>query len=316
MTLQPKCLIVDKMHESIITLLEQQGFTVHYKPEITRQEMFQVISEYTGILIRSKTEVDAPLIEAASSLKFVGRAGAGVDQLDVDLLEARSIAVLNAPEGNRDALGEHTVGMLLGLLNKINLGDRQIRKGVWNREGNRGTEIMGKTVGLIGFGNMGKAFASRLACFGCRILAYDKYLTHYKTNYAEEASLGDIYRESDVLSIHVPLTAETRGMINKEFIENFHRPFYFLNTARGEISPFKVINEALKEGKMLGAALDVLENEKIQQLTPSQKKDFEEMVRSKELSSPPCGGIVPFESYEKISVVLAEKIRDLYLTSQ
>ena len=310
---QTYCLIADKMHESIVPLLSELGFEVHYRPEITRKELLATIEAYAGLIIRSKTEIDREVISQASKLKFLARAGAGIDQLDVAILNEKNIVIINAPEGNRDALGEHAVGMLLCLFNKIVSADRQVRSGVWSREANRGIELMGKTVGLIGFGNMGQAFAKRLAGFGCKIIAYDKYHPNFRMDNVSAVDLKDIFEFSDVVSLHVPLTGETRGMFSEAFVDKFKKPFYFLNTARGEIAPYSTILNGLKSRKILGAALDVLENEKINQLTASQQISFDELARLENVLFTPHVAGWTFQSYEKINLVLVEKIRKLSL---
>lgn len=308
---QKRCLIIDKMHESIVPMLQQVGFHVDYLPDIKRKELLDNIHLYTGLVVRSKTAIDEELISKATQLKFVARAGAGIDQLDVESLERRNIAIVNAPEGNRDALAEHTIGMLLSLFNRIHLADRQVRSGVWDREGNRGVELKTKTVGLIGFGYMGKAFAQRLASFGCTIIAYDKYLENYGTSIVKEASLEEIWERADVLSLHIPLTQESRTMVNDVFIDKFKKPFYFVNTARGEIAPFASICNGLSTGKILGAALDVLENEKIGQLSVEQKRYFDAIAQSDKVILTPHVAGWTFESYEKINQVLVDKIKKM-----
>lgn len=308
---QKKCLIIDKMHESIVPMLEALGFQVDYKPDIKRKEILESIPEYHGLVVRSKTAIDEELIAKAVQLKFVARAGAGIDQLDVGSLERSNITIVNAPEGNRDALAEHSIGMLLSLFNKIHLADRQVRNGIWDREGNRGVELKAKTVGLIGFGYMGRAFAERLTSFGCNIIAYDKYLENYGTSTVKEASLEEIWENADVLSLHVPLTPETKAMVNDAFIHKFKKPFYFVNTARGEVAPFSSIHNALSSGKILGAALDVLENEKLDQLSVDQKHYFDAIAKSEKVILTPHVAGWTFESYEKINQVLAEKIKEL-----
>lgn len=307
--IQHSCLIVDKMHESIIPMLQELGFQIDYRPDISRKELLENIHVYTGLIVRSKTAINEEVIGKASKLKFVARAGAGIDQLDVALLEERNIAIINAPEGNRDALGEHAIGMLLALLNNIHTADRQVRNGIWDREGNRGVELKHKTVGLIGFGNMGRAFARRLACFDCEILAYDKYLQNFQTETVKEVTLKDIFKRADVLSLHTPLTEETRGMFNDDFVNKFEKPFYFLNTARGEIALFSSIYTGLENGKIVGAALDVLENEKINRLTGEQKQYFEAITKSDKVILTPHVAGWSFESYERINRVLVEKIK-------
>ena len=303
-----KCLIIDRLHECIIPLLEAAGYQVDYHPGLSRQEVLEVISDYAGLIVRSKLAVDQELIDRASNLRFVGRAGAGLDQFDVDALAARNIAVLNAPEGNRDALAEHMMGMLLGLLNKIYQADRQIRSGVWDREGHRGIELMGKTVGIVGYGYMGHAFAQRLRGFGVHVLAYDKYKQNYGDGYAAEASMDTLYAEADIVSFHVPLTEETRNMVDESYLNRFRKDIFLLNSARGKIVTLKTLAEALQRGKLRGAALDVLENEQLAQLTDEQRHYLGELSDSGRVLLTPHVAGWTHESYEKISRVLAEKI--------
>jgi len=275
-----KCLIVDKMHPSIVPLLTEIGYQADYLPNISRAEVLEQISDYEGLIVRSKLHIDAELIEQAASLKFVARAGAGLDQLDEDTLKEKNINILNAPEGNRDAVGEHTLGMLLNLLNHISRADRQIRRGVWDREGNRGVELMDKTVGIIGYGNMGQAFARRLSGFDVQVLAYDKYRTNYSDRFAREATMGEIFQQAEIISFHVPLTPETQFLVDKLYLSNFDKNIFLLNTARGKIITLATLVEALISGKIRGAALDVLENEKLQQLTPQQQVAFDQLCQS------------------------------------
>lgn len=306
-----KCLIIDQLHECIIPLLEQAGYQVDYQPGLSRAEVLAKISAYEGLIVRSKLAVDQELIDRAAALEFVGRAGAGLDQLDVDALTARNITVLNAPEGNRDALAEHSVGMLLGLLNKIYQADRQIRSGLWDREANRGVELMGKTVGIVGYGYMGQAFARRLSGFGVKVLAYDKYKQHYGDHYAAEAPMDALYEQADIVSFHVPLTEETRFMVDKSYLNRFRKDTFLLNTARGKIITLKTLANAIARGKVRGAALDVLENEQLTQLTDEQQRYLDELSRSERVLFTPHVGGWTYESYEKISRVLAEKIAAL-----
>lgn len=298
------------MHPSIIPMLENIGVVPDYKPEITRAEILQIIENYKGIIVRSKTAIDKELFDKALNLEFIGRAGAGLDQVDLQTLEQKNITIVNAPEGNRDALAEHMIGMILCLFNKINLGDIQVRKGIWDREGNRGVELKGKTVGIIGYGFMGQAFVKRLKSFECNILAFDKYKSGFGDEFVKEVSLEEIYQEADLLSMHVPLTPETHFMLDESFINSFKKPFYFLNSARGELIKLSVIKKALESGKVLGAVLDVLENEKLNKLTPDQTEAFDFLKTSdKVLFTPHVAGWT-HESYIKINEVLVKKIKE------
>nr|WKN35335.1 2-hydroxyacid dehydrogenase [Tunicatimonas sp. TK19036] len=308
-----KCLIVDKMHDSIVPLLNDIGFEAEYLPTITRQEVLEQISEYDGLIVRSKLMIDRELIERATRLTFVARAGAGLDQLDEIALNERDISILNAPEGNRDALAEHTIGMLLNLFNHISVADRQIREGKWDREGNRGIELMGKTVGLIGYGFMGQAFAQRLSSFGVTVLAYDKYKQNYSDAFAREASMDELYSQADILSLHVPLTEETQFLVDENYLSRFDKNIFLVNTARGKVIRLKSLVDALESGKVRGAALDVLENEKINSLTKEQQNSFNYLRQSERVVFTPHVAGWTFESYEKINLTLVRKIKALNL---
>jgi len=311
-----KCLIIDDMHESIVPLLAEIGIEATYAPSITREEILSSIGDYEGILVRSKTNIDKEFVDHAKKLEFIGRAGAGLDKIDVDYVEAHHIEILNAPEGNRDALAEHAVGMLLSLLNKINTADLEVRNWIWNREGNRGVELSDKTVGIIGYGYMGQAFVQRLRAFDCRVLVYDKYKKGFGTKKVEEVSLEKLFHKADILSLHVPLTSETRGWINKDFIQQFRKEIHILNTARGEVLPLKDLLELLDSGKVLGAALDVLEKEKFDKLTNEERLRFEDLFSRKNVVLSPHVAGWTFASYKRINEVLVSKIAQHYRIGQ
>ncbi|WP_162419390.1 NAD(P)-dependent oxidoreductase [Cyclobacterium roseum] len=303
-----RILIIDQMHESIVPLLEEKGHQVDYRPEIDREGILAVLQDYEGLIIRSKTPIDKELLQEAPLLKFVARAGAGLDNIDLDYLEEKGISLHHAAEGNRDAVAEHALGMLLTLFNHYLQSDQQVRKGIWDREGNRGVELSGKTVGIFGYGNMGSAFAQRLRGFGVEILAYDKFKSGFGDEWVKESSFQAIQEKADVLSIHVPLTAETRYFFSPEILSGFRKSFYLINTARGEVIRMDTLNEVLQNGKLKGAALDVLEKEKLQALTASERLSFEALSRrSNVLFSPHVAGW-SHESYRKINQVLVAKI--------
>ena len=310
MTLEKlNCLIIDEMYPNIGELLIDAGVTPDYQPDINRESVIKKIGAYEGLVVRSKTIVDRELLLAASKLQFIARAGAGLDQIDEDECASRGIQIFNAPEANCSAVGEHAVGMLLTLFNKINIGDRQIRQGIWEREDNRGFEIQGKTIGIIGFGNMGQAFAERLSGFECQILAYDKHRVGFGSILVNEVSLDEVFEKTDILSLHTPLTPETYGMINLAFIEKFSNDITLINTSRGKIVVLRDLIEALNIGKVKSAALDVLENENIDQLSKDEQVYFNDLIkRENVLLSPHVAGWT-FESYEKINVILAAKIK-------
>ncbi|HSF54608.1 MAG TPA: 2-hydroxyacid dehydrogenase [Algoriphagus sp.] len=307
-----KILIIDEMHLSIVDMLEKNGHQITYSPKITRSEILEQVAEYDGLIIRSKTPMDRELLERAINLKFIGRAGAGLDQIDLDYLVERRVKLFHAAKGNRDAVAEHALGGLLALFNNIIKADSEVRKGIWDREGNRGHELMGKTVGIMGYGNMGKSFAKRLSGFGVKVLAYDKYKVDFGSELAQEVIWEKVKAEADILSIHVPLTPETRNFFTLEELDSFAKPFWLINTARGEVISFATLNEALDRGMLRGAVLDVLENEKFQKFSPEQKTEFEKLAaRSNVIFSPHVAGWT-FESYEKINKVLVKKIKKAF----
>jgi len=304
-----KILIIDDLHPAFKDRAVQLGYEVDDLPKITRAETMAVISEYDGIAVRTKFRIDKELMDAAPGLKFVARAGAGLDNIDEAYARDRNIQLINAPEGNRDALGEHAVGMLLSVLNNYRKADIEIRNGIWDREGSRGWELKGKTVGIIGYGFMGSSFARKLSGFEVKVLAYDKYKTGFSDEYAQECSMEEIVKYSDVLSLHIPLTSETRQMVNEEYLFHFRKNIFFINTARGEIVNTVAVLNAIKTGKILGAGLDVLEAEKFPNL--SDQLWYDELKASpKVLLTPHVGGWT-FDSYRKISEVLADKLAQL-----
>ena len=301
-------LIADEVHPSLFGLLSDAGFTYDYQPKITRSELIEHLGPFDGLIIRSKTTVDEELLSHAPKLRFIGRGGAGLDLIDLDAAQRRGIRVFHAGEGNRDAVAEQVVGMLLALVANILKADRQVRQGIWDREGNRGYELGSMTVGLVGYGNNGQATARRLSGFGCRVLAYDKYRTDYGDEYAHEATMAQIQNEADVLSLHIPLTDETRLMIDDAFIDQTTKPFYFVNIARGEITSLSALVRGLESGKVRGACLDVLENEKLTKLTPDQQAAFDYLRHSEKVVLTPHVAGWTHESYRRINEVLVQQL--------
>jgi D-3-phosphoglycerate dehydrogenase len=304
-----KILIVDDLHPAFKIAAEEMGYEVDDRPLIKKEEVIEILKNYHGLAIRTKFKVDKQIIDAAPNLKFVARAGAGMDNIDVAYADEKNIQLINAPEGNRDAVGEHCVGLLLSLMNNFRKADIEIRNGVWDREGNRGYELMGKTVGIIGYGNNGSAFARKLKGFDVKVLAYDKYKTRFTDDFATEASMEEIVKYSDVVSLHIPLTRETKQMVDGEYFRHFRRPFFFLNAARGEIVNTQSVLDAIKEGKILGAGLDVLETEKFPAL--AEAKFYKNLIDNEKVILTPHIGGWTFDSYRKISEVLADKLKNL-----
>jgi D-3-phosphoglycerate dehydrogenase / 2-oxoglutarate reductase len=270
-----------------------------------------LISNADGIVIRSRFPMDAKLLDFAPNLKFIARSGAGMENIDLDYCTKRNIQLFNAPEGNRNAVGEHALGMLLALMNHLVTADAEVRSGKWDREGNRGIELDGKTVGIIGYGNNGEAFAKKLRGFDVQILAYDKYKSNFGNEFVIESTLEELYANADVISFHIPQNEETLFWANDTFFESIQKPFFLLNLSRGKIVETKALLEAIENGKVLGAGLDVLEFEKASFenfFDGNMPEVFQQLLASKKVILSPHVGGWTNESYFKLSDVLADKI--------
>ncbi len=299
-----KVLIVDEVHPSMAEGLTNLGFEVETRTDLSLVQFVTILPSYEGLVVRSKFKITAEIL-TDTTLTFIARAGAGLDLLDVDACLSRGIAVFSANEGNSDAVAEHVIGQLLSLAHKLHTSDTEVRHGLWEREGNRGFEVKGKTIGIIGYGNMGKAIASRLACFGMSILAYDKYAP--SADYP--ATMEQLFEQADILSLHIPLTSETRGLISVEFLESFKKPVLLINSSRGPIAPLEPLLYGLRSGRIKGLALDVLPNEKLSSWSPVEKELFAEIAAyPATIFSPHVAGWTT-ESYYKINEVLLEKIK-------
>lgn len=308
-----KILFIDSVHPSLQEELEKAGFQCDAGYTWDKAEIEEKIHNYEGIIIRSRIKIDKTLLDKTPLLKFIARAGAGMENIDVAYAESKGIKCIHAPEGNRDAVGEHALAMILALFNNLCKANKEVREGKWIREGNRGIELMNKTVGIIGYGNMGSAFAKRLQGFDVKVITYDKYKKNYSDNYATESSLQQLFEETDVLSLHVPLTTETHFMVNDEFINNFRKNIYLINTARGKVVKTDDLVKNMKSGKIPGACLDVLEYEIVsfENIETAEFPEAFHYLRQSErvLLSPHIGGWT-YESNEKIAKVLAEKIKE------
>lgn len=310
-----KVLHLDSNHPLMIAQLSAMGYENIENYTSTKEEIEQTISQFEGIIIRSRFSLDKSFLEKATNLKFIGRVGAGLENIDCEYANSRGISLIAAPEGNRTAVGEHALGMLLSLMNKLNLVDQEVRKGIWIREGNRGFEIEGKTIGIIGYGNMGNAFAKRLQGFDCDVIFYD-IKEGLENKYAKQVSLAELQEKADILSIHTPQTNETIDMINESFINSFAKPFWFVNTARGKAVNTKDLVVALKNKKILGAALDVLEYEKSSFENMFSDNTLPEpmqyLINAKNvLLSPHIAGWT-IESKEKLAQVIIDKIKSQF----
>jgi D-3-phosphoglycerate dehydrogenase len=305
-----KILHLDKNHPLLIEQLTKAGYKNEEDYTSSKSDIEQIISGYDGIVIRSRFKCDSTFIDAGTNLKFIARVGAGLESIDIPYAESKGITLISAPEGNCNAVGEHTLGMLLSLFNKLNKADLEVKKGKWNRETNRGIELDGKTVGIIGYGNMGKAFSKKLQGFDCKVICYDIKENVGDKN-ATQVSLITFQKEVDVVSLHIPWTPLTNSMVNSNFINQFSKAFWLLNTARGKSVVTSDIILALKKGQLLGAGLDVLEFEKssfeslFSNKIPASLSDLLSMDNV--ILSPHIAGWT-IESKEKLAQVIVEKI--------
>ena len=305
-----KILHLDKNHPLLIEQLTKAGYKNEEDYTSSKSDIEQIISGYDGIVIRSRFKCDSTFIDAGTNLKFIARVGAGLESIDIPYAESKGITLISAPEGNCNAVGEHTLGMLLSLFNKLNKADLEVKKGKWNREANRGIELDGKTVGIIGYGNMGKAFSKKLQGFDCKVICYDIKENVGDKN-ATQVSLITFQKEVDVVSLHIPWTPLTNSMVNSNFINQFSKAFWLLNTARGKSVVTSDMILALKKGQLLGAGLDVLEFEKssfeslFSNKIPASLSDLLSMDNV--ILSPHVAGWT-IESKEKLAQVIAEKI--------
>jgi D-3-phosphoglycerate dehydrogenase len=306
-----RILFLDTNHPILLEKLRANGFLCDEAYALSKAEVEQKLHVYHAVVIRSRFRIDQGFIDAGTNLRCIARAGAGMENIDVAYAESKGIRCVHAPEGNRDAVGEHALGMLLALMNNLTRADRQVRLGKWEREDNRGYELQGKTLGLIGYGNMGSAFAQRLKGFDVRILAYDKYKTDFGTRDVQETTMQELFAESDVLSLHVPLTEETYYMVNDAFLDSFTKPIWFINTARGKVVDTSALVRHLQSGSVRGACLDVLEYEKIsfEDIDATQLPEpLQYLMQSdRVILSPHIAGWT-MESHRKIAEVLADKI--------
>lgn len=299
------------MHPTIVPMLQAIGVQPDYRPNLNQDEVKALLPHYDGLLVRSKMQITADLIAPARKLKFVARAGAGVDNIEEAALAHQNVKLINAPEGNSDAVGEFTLGLLLALFRNVVKANQEVKAYQWLREANRGEEIMGKTIGLIGYGHMGRAFARRLAGFNCRVLAYDKNPAIIPDNFAQLVSLNTLMAEAEVVSLHIPFIPENRHFANAAFFTAFANHFWLLNTARGEVVNHTDLINQLKLGKIKGAALDVLENEKLLTLTETQRQNFAYLAAAENVILTPHIGGWSQQSYVKINEVLVQKIKEL-----
>lgn len=299
---------LDKNHPLISEQLTAKGFVVEEDYSSTYDEVLDKIKDYQGIIIRSRIPLDKNFLTKASHLKFIARVGAGMENIDIETAEKLGIKLINSPEGNRDSVAEHVVGMLLILMNRLFIASNEVKNGIWKREENRGDELLGKTFGIIGYGNMGKATAKRLSGFGVEVIFHD-ILPNLSDEYARQVSLEELQKRADVLSLHIPLTSETHYLIDEEFISKMEKNFYFVNTARGKNLKTKALVHAIESGKILGACLDVLEYEKSSfENLEIENQDLKYLLDSEKVIVTPHIGGWTNQSKIKLAQFIVDKI--------
>jgi len=299
-----KVLFIDTTHKYLIDQLEKKNIICDFEFSKTKSQIEKIIAKYDGIVIRSRFKIDKKFIDAAKKLKFIARAGSGLENIDTKYAEQKKIKCINAAEGNKQAVAEHALALILNLFNKINQANNELKSGKWLREENRGIELSGKKIGIIGFGNTGSSFVNLLKNFDLELLVYDKY----KQNYEYKSSLKEIFEKAEILSLHVPLNDETKKYIDKSFINKMKKPFYLINTSRGQCVDTKALIRGIKENKVKGACLDVFEHEKTSFEKLKRNRDLTFLLNSnKTILTPHIAGWTT-ESYFKIAKILSEKI--------
>lgn len=308
--LKTSVLIADDFHPKLFKGLEEIGLTYDYRPEIEKEEILDIIENYEGFIVRSKIHCDSKFFEMAKNLKWIARGGSGMDNIDEPIAQNQGVKLINAPEGNRSSVAEHALGLMLNIANNLSFSFSEIKNQIWNREANRGIELEGKTLGIIGFGNTGSTLAKKVSGLGMNVIAYDKYIAEINSPFAKQVTMKEIFEESDWLSVHVPLTKETKQMINSEFIASFRKSIGLINTSRGKVLVSKDVYEALIRGNLFAFGADVLENEDPSTWSQELKSVYQKLCTMKNVVITPHVAGWTIESYRKISEVLVQKIQE------